>query len=409
VKTLSLNYPSLVFLGIFLCFAAESREQEEQQVLSESTYLSLNSVQEVMDLGEHKAAEEILIKLLSQPGNSVYESAVINQTLGYVYIAMDEHEKAATAFIKALEQNVLPDEVTHELYYVIAQLLIHSGKYVEGIDYFQKWSVLEGSPGADAHLLAATAYYQLGNYQGMIQHMQDAIRKSEHPEQSWYELLLTGYYQTKDFNNAAALLEKMVILFTDENDYWSQLANAYQRLDQDKKALAVMEIALEKGILDEPEILQLAQFYLYLEVPYKAANLIKNGLTKGAISRTEENLELLANSWLLAQEKERAVQTLVELAEISGDTSAFYKLGQIYFDMGKWSAAIDSFETAVKNKNPEYEANAYLLLGIAAYNNNDNMRSFKAFNQALTYDSTKEQAQWWLNKLYEEQPPNKEG
>ncbi|MBI4005209.1 MAG: tetratricopeptide repeat protein [Gammaproteobacteria bacterium] len=409
MKTLSISHLYPVILGMIFCCDAVPQEREEQRVLSESTYQSLNSVQEVMDLGEQKAAEEILIKLLSQPGNSIYETAVINQTLGYVYIAMDEHEKAATAFIKALERNILTDNVAHELYYVIAQLLIHSGKYVEGIDYFQKWSVLEGNPGADAHLLAATAYYQLGNYQSMIQHMQDAIRKSEHPEQSWYELLLTGYYQTKDFNNIAALLEKMVILYPDENDYWSQLANAYQRLDQDKKALAVMELALEKGILDETEILHLAQFYLYLEVPHKAANLIKNGLTKGTISRTEENLELLANSWLLAQEKERAVQALVELAELSSDTSAFYKLGQIYFDMEKWSAAIDSFETAVKNKNPEYEANAYLLLGIAAYNNNDNVRSYKAFNQALIYDSTKEQAQWWLNKLYEEQPPGEQG
>ena len=403
MKPLILIRPALASLAILLSCAALSQGQENQRVLPESTYKSLNSVQEVMDLGEHETAEEILIKLLSKPADNPYETAVINQTLGYVYIAMDENEKAATAFIKAVEHNVLPNEVIHELYYIIAQLLIHSGKYVEGIDYFQKWLVLEGNPGADAHLLAATAYYQLGNYQGMIPHMQDAIRKSDNPEQSWYELLLTGYFETKDFNSAAELLEKMVNLYPDENDYWLRLAGVYQQLKQDEKALAILELALGKGILGEPEILQLTQIYLYLDLPYKAATLINDELDKGTISRTRETLELLANSWLLAREKERAAQALNELATISDDIFVIYKLGQIYFEMEKWDAAIDSLETAIKNRNPEYEADAWLLLGIAAYHNNDNIRSLKAFNQALSFDSTKEQAQWWLDKLNNEQ------
>jgi len=124
---------------------------------------------------------------------------VINQTLGYAYNAQENYKRSIESFVQSVSTDALPDKVRHELTYIIAQLYIHSEKYTEGLGYLDKWFEKEANPSTDAHLLAASAYYQINQFKKLIPHAKTAIEKSATPQQSWYELLIAGYYETRRF------------------------------------------------------------------------------------------------------------------------------------------------------------------------------------------------------------------
>lgn len=392
------NYTSVLLLIVSLLVCINSTAQDDEYLLSSKVYEVISAARTHMEKNENTQAESKLTGLL---GTSItpYEKAVANQTLGYVYIAMDQYSRATSAFIKSVGANALPPEVTHDINFIIAQLLTNDGKHKESLAYLNAWLAKESNPKPDAHMMAATIYYRMGDYKNMIPHILKAIEKSGKPEQGWYELLLAGFYETNDYKNAAALLEKMIRLYPGKDIYWLQLAATYQFLKQYKKSLAIYELALKKNILGESEIMQLAHLYLNEELPYKAARLLSDEMHRGRINKSVDNLELLANSWLLAREYDRATEVLANIAQIKNDPAIYFRIGQVYFEQGKWQNAITALEQAVKDDKLNNIAEAWLLLGIAAYHNNDHSRSAKALNRASNFKNTNEQAQWWLNKL----------
>ncbi len=76
-----------------------------------------------------------------------------------------------------------------------------------------KWFANEKEPKPEAYILAATAYYYLENYQEVIVYASKALPLIKTPPLNWYELLLSGYYETEDLNNAAIILENIIIKY----------------------------------------------------------------------------------------------------------------------------------------------------------------------------------------------------
>lgn len=392
----SLAY-GIVIIPIVFCSPANSQSQD-QPALTRESYDVLNSARELMEENKFTEAESKLRQLLDTNPDR-YDEAVTWQTLAHIYISTNDYRKAADCFIKSVKFDVLPENVTHEIYYNIARLLAVTNRYKESLEYLLPWFEREPSPGADAHILAASVFYELKDFPHMISHVQKAIQLSPKPDKALYDMLLTGYYQTEDFKQAANLLEKMIVLYPDDGMYWTQLAATYQLSKQYRKALAMYELALKKGLLDEANTLRLVHLYLQENLPYKAASLLSEKIESGILQKTAENLELLANSWLLARETGNAITALSHLANIKNDPDIYYRIGRLHFDQENWEDAISSLEKATKIENPDTQAEAYLLMGIAAYHLNQTAQSSRALNKALSREITREQANWWLNKL----------
>jgi len=312
---------------------------------------------------------------------------------------MDDYPSAIDSLRRSLDGEYLPDDVIHQINLNMAQLLIQQSRFSEGIDYLERWFQNETNPDKQSFLLAASAYYQMEAYEKMIPMAQKALAASDKPDQSLYEMLLAGYFHSGNYRQAAVTLEDMIKLFPGKDEYWLQLAASYQQLENYKKALAIYEIALTKGILDKDHILQLAQLYLNQSLPYKAGKLLDEQMQKGVLDDSIDNLEILANSWLLAREYDKAVSALKKLAGRKNDPQIYYRIGRISYEQENWEEAIEALEHAVNNNIKDNVAESYLLLGIAAYNANNNTLSSRALTEASSHDRTREQARWWLKKL----------
>jgi len=385
-----------------------AKEEDKQYLLSKETYDLLNVTRIAMEENSYHAVIQKLTVYLDKENIKSYDKAVINQTLGYAYNAQENYKRSIESFIKAVRSDALPDKMTHELTYIIAQLYIHSEKYTEGLSYLDKWFEKESNPSSEAHLLAASAYYQINQFKKLIPHAKSAIEKSDAPQQSWYELLIAGYYETRMYRDAALLLETMINKYPDNDNYWLQLVAVYQQNKQEKKALAISELAYEKGILKGDDIIQLAQTYLYLQLPLEAAAILDSEINNGTIDYSKTNIELLSNSWLLAHDEEKAAFILEQYVSRFNDISLRYKLAYIYVELENWDKAKNTLEAVVTDKNitiqPEIEATAWLLLGISSYHKKDTVRSKQALNKALAFKQTRDHARWWLNQIEEEMP-----
>jgi tetratricopeptide (TPR) repeat protein len=380
--------------------------QENQYLLSKKTYDFVNEVRKSMEEEKYQIAIQKLNDYLEKDNISIYDRAIINQTLGYAYAGTENYKLSIEFFVKSISSNALPDKVSHELNYIIAQLFIQSEKYKKGLSYLEQWFGKETNPSAEKHLLAATAYYHINQFKKLIPHATSAIKKSDTPQQSWYELLLAGYYETGMYKDAALLLETMISKYPDIDNYWLQLAAIYQQNGQEKKGLALLSLAYEKNILKKNDLIQLAQTYLYLQLPLKAATILDTELKNGSIDPSKTNIELLANSWLLAHEPEQAAILLERYTSNFNDASLHYKLGHIYVELEDWNKAKNALESAVSENNlnsqPEIQANTWLLLGISSYHQKNIIRSRQALNMALGFKETREQAAWWLEQIAEE-------
>ncbi len=389
---------SVLFVSHSL-FSIEINAAGQEQTLSESSYQIINESQQLMTNDQPRDAIKILKILLKQIQDKPYDLAVTYQMLGHAYYQTNDTKNARQAFINAAEINKLPKNIQHELELNIARLLAFDESYKEALKYLEKWLEYEPDPNADAHLLAATIFYHLNDYNKMIPHLNNAISKTNKVPMNWYELLASAYIQTKQYSNAANIFEKLVRLEPTKKQNWMQLMAAYQLAKQDKRSLAINELAYKKGFLDKQQIISLANTYLYLDIPIKAAMLLEKEIQKGKLTTSKSNLELLANSWMLAHEKTKAISALEKITETDRDPELFFRLGQLYYESSQWEKAIEHLSQVISHDNKEQTAQALLLTGIAFYELNDQELSRDSFTKALSYKKTREHARWWLQQL----------
>lgn len=396
------KWPLLILLTGALLTAplhAQDEDGNGKYLLSESTYKALGEINELLQADRNREALTKLETLQKDVAGDDYESAVVQQTLGYAYNGLERYEQAAEAFVRAVESNALPPDVSHKLEYFIAQLYAQNRQYKEAILYLERWLDREDNPDVDAHRLAAGLYYEAGAYGKVSEHARLAISKSRKADESLYQLLLASYFETRDYSRAAALLEDMLQLFPENQTYWKQLYSTYQLLKQEKKALAVYELAYRRDFLSSEEKEELARLYLHLQAPYRAARFLESELERGAIERTGENLKLLADSYYLAQETDKAIEAYGRAASKTDDSELYFRQGQLLVKQEQWQEARQALLQALQGDSLKYRPQAHLLLGIAAYKLNDNNTAREELRQASQSDETRQQAEYWLNQL----------
>jgi len=375
-------------------------QDDSRYQLSAQSREQLTAVQDLMQRNEFENALKVLNTLKAAVGNRRYDLAVTYQTIGYVYSNLGNNKEAIQAFVNAINTRALPANITHDIEYSVAQLLMAEESYAEGMKYLSNWFRQENNPPPDAHYMAATAYYFLKDYKQSINQARNAIKKRSDAPASWYELLLAGYYETNDMTAAADVMETMINKFPTRTQYWMQLAGIYLNIKKPKQALALMELAYLKGALKQhQDLMQLAQTYLYLGMPYKAANLISSEMAKKNINKTRESMITLADSWYLAREPQKAIDVLSDAVSQYQDAEIYYKLAQLYVDSEEWNSAVKMLNLVIQKSDFKNIADAWLLLGVAALQGNDLTTSYRALNNALKYEATRQQAQQWLAEL----------
>jgi len=383
----------LVALGLFL----SGQTYASGYLVSEHTYKRLEVIHTLMGENKYVEAKQRLDQLQQSTRNNRYESALVLQTYAYLYAGKDDYKNAITALEKCLALEAMPDAQIHKIRLNLIQLYVGTENYTKAVESFEKYLTEVKNPPAYSHGLGGIAYAQINNYSKAIKHLKIAIANSEKPEESWFQMLLSIYYERKDYAAAADVLEDLIVLYPDKKEYWKQLSGVRYQLHDDDKALSVLQLAYINGLLrEENELVNLAKFFAFKGMPYKGAMVIEAGVNNKIIKPEEKIFQLLAECYLRANELEKAIIYLSKAAEISNDAELYIKLAHLYYEQENWIATTKTISKALEIGKIQNPGKLYLLQGMAYYEQRKIQQSINALNNAKQYKDTSVTAGQWL-------------
>ena len=103
---------------------------------------------------------------------------------------------------------------------------------------------------------------------------------------------------------------------------------------------------------------------------------------KPSEQETEKNLKLLADSWRMAQEIDKAIPILEKVSKISKDGKSYVLLGNLYLSEDKISKAIESIEKGIKKGGLKNISQVHMALGQAYFENQNFDTAKKQFRIA---------------------------
>jgi len=374
---------------------------DKKYSITKKTYKTLALSRELMDQSSYQNALAKLNTLLTKVTGNRYETALVHQHLAYVYLEQENYIKALHALEKTLTYaDTLPVDTVQSVRYNLAQTATRAERFKIAEKSLNQWFVEAAKPPADAWYLRGLVHYKQQQLKPAATYLKRAIALSHH--ENWSILLLTIYLDLKQYTQATKILTQLIEYYPHKKEYWLNLTDVYLMRQDYPHALSTLQLAQLSIDLNEQEILKLASLYLHNNTPYNAATLLTTAIKKQRIKNTAQNLETLANSWAMAREPEKELNSLKQAIRIKPSGKLYLRSAQILLHKERWQEAILMLNRALKNKvkNP---GQVYLLKGIAAYQDKKMQTAKAAFIQATKYNKSKKQANNWLQQLNQQQ------
>lgn len=374
---------------------SEDRDEARTYTVGKWAYRRLSKAHEALGAERYAEALELMGDMLQRARLNDHEKALMWQTFGYIHSASERYDDAIASFEKCVAVDALPAGAANITQFNLGQLYVARERYPEAIASLEVWLQGVENPKPQAVHLLAIAHAQNKSYKEALSYAQRAVDGSKKVPESWLQLLLSLHYQLQHKRQVAEVLQTLVQRFP-KKTYWLQLSAAYQEQGRDSRALATLQLAYVQGLLGSArEQANLAQLYLYHELPYKAATLLQGGLGDGPLERDAKTLEMLANAWIRARELDRAVVPLQSAAELAESGDLFVQLGRVFLEREAFGEASAALGQGLLKETLTDRPNAQLLLGIASYRGGDHQRARRAFAKAQSHDKTRKSAEQW--------------
>ena len=392
----------------FASAIAEETKTKRVPALRNKVYTQLARAQKLADDGDVTAGLEALdlVKKKSSSMNS-YEKAMMYNFYGFIFYNENRVAEAMQAFETVVSQDPIPESLKLNTLFSLAQLAMAQGEFDKVLSYLDKWETLNTSaPKANYYELKANASYQAKDYSNAVKFINTAINLNEADDkpakENWYILLRASYYSLNQPQKVVEVLEQMVLRF-DKPEYWVQLAGMYGEVGQDRKQLALIETAKQRGFLEDGlKIKNLAQIYMYSGLAFKAANAMEVGFDKGVIEKSAKNLIFVAEAYMQAREDKKAVPFFIAAAKQTETGIYDRRLAEVYLNLELFDEAADAARAALDKGGLKQESNAYIALGMAQYNLENFDASILAFEQAEKYKKSERLARQWLKYVKRE-------
>lgn len=381
---------------------------EEREVdsglMSESTYNRLNEAAEL--IGEEAYSEAVsVLENLRGSSLSDFEKATVEQYLGFLAAQRERYPDAIRHFGEAVRLNQLPNQTHFEMILQIAQLYNALERYDEALEQLEFWfcvSTEEAKKVAEVWVLKASLHLQQDDYREALASMNQAISIAENVPESWYRTKLGILLELEEYRLAVDVAKTLIEVNPDRKEYWSQLSGIYMELDESRNAMATLQLAYRRGLLDRgSEFTQLAGLLQQMEAPRLAAEVMQDGLEQGFVEPTANNWEMTAGAWYQARELERSLEAYEQAGQLSDSGKIDFQRASIMTADENWEGALSAATRALQkgDLSESQEGNAHLLVGMAQFNLGNLDQAEQAFIRASNYGTLRTAAREWLNHI----------
>ncbi|WP_262339866.1 tetratricopeptide repeat protein [Idiomarina sp. OT37-5b] len=396
---------TMAMAGVALFISAQpvlAQQTERVPALREKVYSQLARAQTVADEQGNAQGIEVLNEVASRADSmNSYERAMLWNFFGFMYYDNGDTAKAIDYFGKVVAEQPIPESLQKSTLFSLAQLALSDGQYDKSLNYLGQWRQLaDADELPKAWVLEAQAMYQNGRYQDALEPIQKAIAKAEDEgdvaKENWLILARAIHYELGQTDGVAKMLEKLVVNYS-KPEYWLQLAGVYGQLEKNAKQLAVLEAAYQQGFVEKPsELRNLAQVYYLNELPYKAAEIMEQGLSNGKLDNTLSNRKFYAQSLMQAKEFDAAIEAYQQAAELGDRGDMLAQAAQLALNIDRNDVALELAQQALAAGELKNPGNMYLVQGMVHVNQKQYQKAVAAFQSAQDYEATEAAASQWV-------------
>ena len=362
----------------------------------------INEALEHLNAQRYAQAKAVLGKL-NLDRLSPYERSRVEQLLGSIDHAQENLPGARAHLEQAVAAGGLNDQEQSQVRFQIAQLYMAEERWKEGAAALQAWFATAENPNSAAYYLLAVAYYQQGDHKSALGPAQKAIELSEKPQESWLQLLLALRLEREEHRAAVPILRRLLAVAPGNKTYWMQLSAVSGAMGSYEEALAPLQVAYNAGMLTEDgEVRRLADLLVYLDIPYRAAQVLTESIAAKRVNADANLHEKLGNCWVAAREYEKAISPLRRVADLSLSGDLYVRLGEVQMQREDWDAAAEALRRGLEKGRLGDPGNAQLLMGIASYSQKKPQEARTWFQRAREHGKTRAQAEGWLRHIEQE-------
>ena len=393
------------------------------QSLSPKTYQALNDIQTLLTEEKFSEVEEGLNDL-EENLNPGFGLALTYQIHAQLFLSQEDNNNALIYFNKALDLEAMKAVQAVSLATNVAQLYLSDSKIAEAISVLKvRIEAAEkekpNSTSAMAFITLGSAYQLKQNFEKAIVWLQQGISRAKEPRENWLQMLMAAHFQLKEYKEAIQVLDQLIVINEQKEEYWLQQASLNQMLNKPVDALKVLQLAYVRNVLvKEDGLIILVQLLITEGAPERAGRILLQLIEQDKIELNDENWKLLASAWLQSRERKKAVDAFLKAAEYSyqqakasaveseinknkvAAAKLYYRSAQLQFDESDFSGAISSFNKARELGLTSKKVGLSLLMqGNAYYELEDYVNAKVYFSRALKEASSTNSARAWLDYM----------
>ena len=393
--------------------------QEEQQqrktrktpALREKVYKQLEEAQTLGESEQFGQAISVLDKLSRQDDLNSYEKAQMYNFYAFIYFQQERFQDAIRAYENVRAQPDLPEAMETQAIYALGQLYFTVENYPKAIELLERWFQSATNPGPGPYVFLSQAYYQQKQFRKALPPLDKAMalarEKGQPIKENWLLLKRVYHYELKEYEKVAEVLNTLIARFP-KREYWNQLSAVYGELGDNKRQLAVLELADMQGYLDRSQDLRnLSQLYMMNGDPLRGAKTLEKAMSDGIVETDLANLRLLAQAWGAAREDEKALPVLERAAGLAPDGKLDLRIAYSYINIDEYDKAAAAAREAIRKGGLRSEGEARILLGTALFNADKLGDAKQAFRTAEAGREGK-RARQWLSHIAKEEARREE-
>ncbi len=366
---------SILVFGIpaLSCAASDSGLNKKEKII-------LHQARQALKNEEFDKSRGIVMSYLQEDPKNV--SPQVFLFLGNIWHQKDNPASARKAYKKGIQRD--SSNVSLHLNYAIScyqtQKYRESGKHFELAYDLQKKSKKK----AEGKLLykSASAYYQGQKYTAGKEVLNKLLSESDQVSQDWLTLLVQTHINLKEWNKAETIANRLIDKDPLNKKYWRILSKCNFQQKDYSDAASNLEIAYYIEAPEDPsQWKQLADMYLYLNVPMKAVQFYKKGQGK---SVSAKEYEKLADIYSQALRYDKAIKYMDKALEKEANAARYLKKGNYYYEQRNFVRAIDCFQKSAQLDSSK--GKVHLLTGFAACEIDRWELAKKSFQKASGFD-----------------------
>ncbi len=336
-------------------------EKGNTQLVGERTG---KKVQRAFDAYNEDRVDEALEILMDIEPSEEFDKAYVGRFIGNLLAADEEQSARALEYLtNSVQPKVLNDLEHSQTLKLIGDLNMREENYADAVKWYKAWMDFTCKEDPDIYTRMAQAYFELKQFDKVIEPAEKAIELYEKPNKNPYVLRLSSYYQRKMFKETVEVAEELVSYFPEEKKWWTQLGTFYILIEDFQKSLSIFEIAYNNGWLEkENQLKQLAQLYATNGIPFKAAKVMEDAIEAGIVEENAANLASVANSYHQARNYEIAANYYGQAAKRSSDPEHYQKQGSLLLVAEDYKGAIEALQNAIDRGISEPEKIYFSLM-----------------------------------------------